>query len=101
MKNSEEKSILQKLYEVKQYEMEEEIRKIENDELDRKINPINMEEIIKLIKEQNRTEQQKEILEKVEKIIENYEIKISFYSEMYYKEGVKDGINLYKECIKK
>lgn len=100
MENNVPKSILEKLFEVKQYEIEKEIRKIESKELNNKLNHIQIEEIIDIIKDETE-EKQKEIVEKIEKWIEDYEIKISFYSEIYYKEGIKDGMKLYNECIKK
>ncbi len=100
MENNVPKSILEKLFEVKQYEIEKEIRKIESKELNNKLNHIQIEEIIDMIKDETE-EKQKEIVEKIEKWIEDYEIKISFYSEIYYKEGIKDGMKLYNECIKK
>ncbi len=100
MEDNEKKSILEKLFEAKQYEMEERIRKIEDEELENKLSHIRIEEIIEMIK-CIKEEEQKEIIEKIEKWIEDYAIKISFYSEIYYKEGIKDGMKLYNECIKK
>lgn len=97
MNKDKRKSMLEKLYQCKQYELEEQIRKQEKQELKNVVNDVKIEEIEEMIKNNNEV---KNVIEEIKKLVEDYEMKISFYSEKYYKEGVKDGFHLCNECIK-
>ena len=87
------KDILEIIYKAQSENLDEIIIKIRK-ELEKKIKPLNKEEIIEELKE-------KENIEKtLEKIEDNYSIKISEYNKAMYKQGFKDGINIILECLK-
>ena len=52
-------------------------------------------------KKQMKIIQKKELINKMELLIENYEIKMANCLESGYKQGFKDPVNLMQECVKK
>ena len=101
MKNveiKEEMNMLDKIYIARQYDFEEQANK-DRQKLANKLNNITIEEVEAVIQE-NIEEQYKkqELIEKLDKLVENYEIKMAYYMEKGYKQGFKDGINLFKQC---
>ena len=97
-----EVDMLDKIYGMRQEEMELESKQ-DRKELKSKLNEVQFEEIEKEIenklieKEKNG---KKKIIEKIALLIENYEIQISYYSEKNYKQGFRDGLGLYNQCLK-
>lgn len=93
-----ELNVLEKLYNARQCDFEQRAN-AERRELASKLNGVTLEEmekaIIEAVKEQ---EKKQEVLEKLDKLVENYEIKMAYYMEERYKQGFKDGVNLIKEC---
>ena len=90
--------ILDKIYTVRQYDFEEKSN-IDKEELSKKLNEITIEKIKSIIQENIEEQAQKqELIEKLDKLIENYEIKMAYYMEQRYKQGFKDVINLLKQC---
>ena len=89
---------LEKIYNARQCDFEKRAN-IERKELASKLNEVTLEEMEKItietIKEQ---EKRQEVLEKLDQLVENYEIKMAYYMEERYKQGFKDGVNLMKEC---
>ena len=90
--------MLDKIYNARQYDLENRAS-IDRKELAEKLNHITIDEVQSLIRE-NIQEQykQQELIEKLDKLIENYEIKMAYYMEKGYKQGFKDGVNLIKQC---
>ncbi len=93
-----ELNVLEKIYNARQCDFEKRAN-IERKELASKLNEVTLEEMEKItietIKEQ---EKRQEVLEKLDQLVENYEIKMAYYMEERYKQGFKDGVNLMKEC---
>ncbi len=78
------------------------INKIENIEniKDRKLKKENDAEIKENYVITEESNEVKEIINKLELLIENYELQIAYYSEKNYKQGFKDAICLYTQCIR-
>lgn len=91
-------NMLDKIYEARQYDFEKRAN-IDRKELAKKLNHVTIEEVEAVIQE-NIEEQYKkqELMEKLDKLVENYEIKMAYYMEKGYKQGFKDGVNLLKQC---
>lgn len=94
----ENSDMLDRIYTVRQYDFEKKAN-IDREELSKKLNGITIEEIKEIIQE-NKGEhcKKRELVEKLEKLIENYEIKMAYYMEQRYKQGFRDGINLLRQC---
>lgn len=75
------KDMIKLIYEAQSEEIDKIIKKV-NLELKRKLKEVDLDE---------------EILDKIE---ENYNIKISKYNEEIYKKGFIDGVNTILNCIK-
>jgi len=91
-------NMLDKIYEARQYDFEKRAD-IARKELAEKLNNITIEEVEKMIKENIEEQYRKqELMEKLDKLVENYEIKMAYYMEQGYKQGFKDGVNLLKQC---
>lgn len=88
--------MLDKIYRMRLEEMEQESNQ-DRKVLEPQLNKIRLEEIENQI--QNKAIQKEEIIQGIEKLIENYEIQISYYSEKNYKQGFKDGLGLYNQCL--
>ncbi len=70
----------------------EEVLKKESKKLQEQLSPINLEQLCK----ENSTAQ-----ELVNKLEENYHIKMSAYNKAMYKQGFIDGVNLMINCLEK
>ena len=95
---NEELDMLDKIYNARQQDFERRAN-MDRQILADKLNNITIEEVEGVIKE-NIEEQYKkqELMEKLDKLVENYEIKMAYYMEKGYKQGFKDGVNLLKQC---
>lgn len=90
--------MLDKIYEARQEDFEKRAN-ITRKELAEKLNNITIEEVENMIQESIEEQHKKqELMEKLDKLVENYEIKMAYYMEQGYKQGFKDGINLLKQC---
>ena len=102
-KTNEEIDMLDKIYHIRQEDMELE-NKQDRKVLEAKLNVVRLEEIESqiednLIEKGNNHKSRKEIINQIELLIENYEIQISYYNEKNYKQGFKDGLGLYNQCL--
>ncbi len=103
-KTKEKIDMLDKIYRMRQEDIEQESKQ-DRKELESQLNHIQLEEIEyqieeKLVEKQENSNEKEEIIQEIEQLIENYEIQISYYSEKNYKQGFKDGLGLYNQCIK-
>ncbi len=90
--------MLDKIYTARQYDFQKKAN-LDRKELAEKLNNITIEEVEAVIKENMEEQYQKqELIEKLDKLVENYEIKMAYYMEKGYKQGFKDGVNLLKQC---
>ena len=80
--------------EMKYKDMIELIYQAEEKTLDEKIKDINIDKLIE------NTSKPNDLNKALEKIEENYSIKISQYTKDFYKQGFIDGVNLMINCIK-
>lgn len=102
MEQERKEDIIDKIYCIRQEDIEAESSKHRN-ELKTKLNTVQLEEIKEEIENklvEKESDDKKKIIQQIEKLIENYEIQISYYSEKNYKQGFKDGLRLYNQCIK-
>ena len=93
LKNLKEKDIINIIY----YAQEEKIDKIlrkTDENIKEKLDKVQLERIIK---NSNNEKDLKEILNKIE---DNYNIKITEYNKEMYKQGFVDGVNLILNCLK-
>ena len=91
--------MLDKIYLTRQEELESESHQ-DREILKQKLNNIKIEEIEEIIKNNsNENSTTKEIINKIEMLIENYELQIDYYNEKNYKQGFKDAICLYTQCL--
>ena len=89
--------MLNKIYSIR----EEELGKCSK-ELQEKLNDVSMEEVQKLIEKNIESNKEKEkVLNNLDMLVENYEIKMADYQEQSYKQGFKDAFELFLECSKK
>ena len=92
--------MLSKIYDARQEELQEQ------DSMDRSIlrnelNGIELEKIEETIKSLNEDIKVKEkVMKDIQKLVEDYAIKIAYYSEKNYKIGFKDAFSLCKQCEK-
>lgn len=95
---NEEIDMLDKIYNMRMYDFEQKAD-IDRKELANKLNHITMEEIEQILQQDIEEQYKKqEILNKLDKLIENYEIKMAYYMEKRYKQGFKDAMHLLKQC---
>lgn len=87
------KDMIELIYQAEENVLNERIRKIDK-KVRKGIKDINLE---KFLEKQNNEEEIKKLLEKIE---DNYSIKISEYTKEFYKQGFKDGVNLILNCLK-
>ncbi len=91
---SEKLNMLDKIYSFRELDFEEESSK-DRKEIAKKLNDATLEEMEKAIKENIKEQSQREqVLQILEKLIENYEIQTAYYMEKRYKQGFKDAMNL-------
>ena len=92
-KNLKEKNMINILYQVQDEKIDEILKKTDK-KLNDKLKKINFKEI----EDDSNCEQElKEILNKIE---DNYNIKITEYNKEMYKLGFIDGVNLILNCLK-
>ncbi len=95
---NEEINMLDKIYNTRMYDFEQNAS-VDRKELAEKLNNITMKEIEKILQDNLKEQYKKqEIIEKLDKLVENYEIKMAYYMEKRYKQGFIDAIHLIKEC---
>lgn len=93
--------MLDKIYHMRQEELELESKQ-DRKVLKTKLNEVQLEDIEKEIEYKligKEKDDKKKIMKQIELLIENYEIQISYYSEKNYKQGFKDGLGLYNQCL--
>lgn len=91
-KNLKEKNMINILYQVQDEKIDEILKKTDK-KLNDKLKKINFKEI----EDDSNCEQElKEILNKIE---DNYNIKITEYNKEMYKQGFIDGVNLILNCL--
>ena len=79
---------------------EEELGKLSND-LKEKLNDVTVEEVQDLIEKNLESSKEKEkVLNDLDLLIENYEMKMSNFMENSYKQGFKDAFDLFLECTR-
>lgn len=90
--------MLSKIYDARQEELQEE-DKMDRIALKNELNGIELEKIEETIKSLNEDISIKEkVMKDIQKLVEDYEIKIAYYSEKSYKVGFKDAFSLCKQC---
>lgn len=94
LKKFEEKDMINIIYQA-QAEKIDEILKNVDQKLKNQLKVIASERIVE---DSNCKEQAKEILNKIE---ENYNIRITEYSKEIYKQGFIDGVNMLLNCLRK
>ena len=95
----EDGDMLDKIYSIRQCDFEKESNEDRKKLLER-LNSVTQEEIEKIIgEEMTQKEESKKVIENLDKLIENYEIKMAYYMEKRYKQGFKDAMNLYIKCM--
>ena len=87
------KDIIELIYNAEEKILDEKIKQA-NEKTKEKIKDINIE---KLLENTSKPNDLKKTLEKIE---ENYSIKIAQYNEEFYKQGFIDGVNLIINCLK-
>lgn len=89
-----------KIYNARQEELQEESR-MDRAILKNELSGIELEKIEETIKSLNDDIDIKEkVIKDIQKLVEDYEIKIAYYSEKNYKIGFKDAFSLCKQCEK-
>ena len=86
------KDIIEKIYYAQEKELDKKITQV-NQKIKDKIKDIDTRNI-------EESENSREIKEMLEKIEENYSIKIANYIKEYYKQGFVDGVNLMINCLR-
>lgn len=90
--------MLGKIYDVRQEELQVEDKK-DRVILKSELNGIELERIEETIKNLNEDINVKEkVIKDIQKLVEDYELKIAYYSEKNYKIGFKDAFSLWKQC---
>ena len=89
--------MLNKIYELRQDEFEAENSK-DRKALSKILNEVKLEEIEDKINELSKKDA-KSIIQKLDLLVENYEIQIAYYSQKNYKQGFKDAICLCMQCL--
>lgn len=97
-KESNVTDMLSKIYDARQEELQKQ-DKMDRNILKGQLNGIELERIEETIQSLNDDINIKEkIIKDVQKLVEDYELKIAYYSEKNYKIGFKDAFSLYKQC---
>ncbi len=92
-------SLLDKLFGYREEELSENIE-VDTRCFKQILKNVKQEDIIKLIENlpDEYNEIKKDVLNKIDELIANYNIKISYYNKKYYKQGFKDAIDLFNTC---
>ena len=93
MEEMKNKDIIELIYNAEEKILDEKIKQA-NKKTKEKIKDINVE---KLLENSSKPTELKKTLERIE---ENYSIKISQYNKEFYKQGFIDGVNLIINCVK-
>ena len=94
MEEIENKDIIELIYQGEEKVLDEKIKQA-NKKIKENIKDINIEKLME------NTSKPNELTKALEKIEENYSIKISQYTKDFYKQGFIDGVNLIINCMKK
>lgn len=95
---SENINMLDTIYDKRQIELEKEAN-MDRQMLATKLHPSNIEQVKEAINQYIQDQEEREsILNILDEVIENYQIRAGFYNEKYYKQGFKDAIKLCLEC---
>lgn len=93
--------MLGKIYDARQEELQVEDKE-DRVILKSELNGMELEKIEETIKSLNEDISVKEkVIKDIQKLVEDYELKIAYYSEKNYKIGFKDAFLLYKQCEKR
>lgn len=94
--------MLSKIFECRQYDIEEDSQE---DQIffQEKLNDIDLNTIYEIIDNVCVEEEliRNNLHELLQKLIENYDMKIAYYTEKYYKQGIVDGMNLQQNYLTK
>ena len=91
--NIKKKNIINIIYQSQEEKIDKILRKTDEN-IKEKLDKVQLERIIK---NSNNEKDLKEILNKIE---DNYNIKITEYNKEMYKQGFVDGVNLILNCLK-
>ena len=87
------KDMIELIYQAEEKTLDEKIKQA-NKKIKEKIKDIDIEKLLK------NTSKPSDLNKTLEKIEENYSIKIAQYTKEFYKQGFIDGVNLMINCIK-
>ena len=87
------KNIIEKIYQAEEKRLDETIKEV-NKKVKDQIKDINIRKLLENTPNPNELEK---VLERIE---ENYSIKIAQYNQEFYKQGFIDGVNLIINCFK-
>lgn len=88
------KDMLEIIFDAEEKTLDQKIKEV-NKRTKEKIKDINLEKILE------NTSKPNELKKTLEKIEENYSIKIAEYNKEFYKQGFIDGVNLIINCLNK
>ncbi len=87
------KDIIELIYQAEERVLDDKIKEV-NKKVKDKIRDINIEKFLK------ESSNPSELTKELERIEDNYSIKIAEYNKEFYKQGFIDGINLMINCFK-
>lgn len=87
------KNIIEKIYQAEEKRLDETIKEV-NKKVKDQIKDINIRKLLENTSNPNELEK---VLERIE---ENYSIKIAQYNQEFYQQGFIDGVNLMINCLK-
>ncbi len=87
------KDMIELIYQAEEKTLDEKIKQA-NKKIKEKIKDIDIEKLLE------NTSKPSDLNKTLEKIEENYSIKIAQYTKEFYKQGFIDGVNLIINCIK-
>ncbi len=87
------KNIIEKIYQAEEKRLDETIKEV-NKKVKDQIKDINIRKLLENTPNPNELEK---VLERIE---ENYSIKIAQYNQEFYQQGFIDGVNLMINCLK-
>lgn len=100
-KKNSDVDMLGKIYDARLEELQEE-NKMDRMELKDELNGVKLEKIEETIKSLNEDISVKEkVIKDIQKLVEDYELQIAYYSEKNYKIGFKDAFSLWRQCGKR
>ena len=87
------KDMIELIYQAEEKALDEKIKQA-NKKIKEKVKDINIEKLLE------NTSKPNDLNKALERIEENYSIKISQYTKDFYKQGFIDGVNLIINCVK-